>query len=268
MLTKSSLQVEDGTHELARHTYDEDAWKRLTQYGRRIKTLNISTNSSISPALLDHLKDIIRKRPPSICSLLPNIQKLDIHRWPEGDEGVLDVVGLSLGRTANLSSLSFTSGATSISEFIENFLTENLENLHELEVCFYNGFDNMQGLDHFLKILVQSKKLRKLVLPHTPIQVNANTESYLAPQTPELRYLSSILTGLPDASSKNHICRSPMLFLNELDLGITFRGAIALCSAYFPQLKTLKIYSEKAENVGSLGMLSNYIRDEMPLVDK
>ena len=73
-----SLQVCDSPG----NAYDEEAWKRVVQYGRRIKTLymNAVDLSTESRALTEYVREIVSKRPPPVSSLLPNLQDLEINK--------------------------------------------------------------------------------------------------------------------------------------------------------------------------------------------
>lgn len=270
ILTVLPLQTQDDAHETSGSTYDEEAWKRVVQYGERIKTLNMHMweLSPSSLALADSVKDIVTKKPPSARNLLPKLKELKIIKKNNKDEDVFDIVQFSLAETTRLSQFSFQSEYRN-SRFIDNLRLENLENLRELELFFFRGghhddFDGIRFLDRLLKIIVKSKQLQRLALPHIPIDANADIRSYLANQTLEVKYLGSLLADFPDRSSGSYVFTSPMSFLNKLDIYISFSNATSLRNTFFPQLKSLTIYSMSTENEQSLEILSNHIRQEFP----
>lgn len=265
--------MQNGTYEISRDNYAE-LWKRVVRYGQRVKSLKapMITMDEFpdSLALAECVKRTVTEWPRS---LLPNLQAMNIVKQINGEGEILnDIVQLSLGENTNLVYFKFFGGAE-YSGFMKNFRLTGLENLREL--CLNLRLDlartdesgivqvGNQLLDRLLKIILQPKKLRKLYFCPL-LNVDGDIQSYLATQPPEVKYLCSLLAELPNMWSRCYAFSSPMAFLSELELEISFSGSASIRNTFFPQLEELKIYSQIRENQQSLKRLVHHISQEFP----
>lgn len=274
---QSGRQDDSGTYE-SESICDVNAWKRLIQYGRRVKSLvlfspmtsendqHIKYHTSL---FIRHMNENARKWNIPFHRLLPNLQELRIYSGPYYEEsGILDII-TALGETESLHRLSYTTVAHD-SKFIKNFRVTSLENLHELMVWFTRGIKDIQTLDCFLKMVVKARNLRKLALPLIP--VNAEIRSYLMTLNPELQYLCSILTDTSLVQSNPYLHqgignRIPMLLLNKLIVTTSFNNATAIRNTFFPNLTVLSICSLESEKAQYLTFLSKHIHREFPRLE-